>query len=110
VDVGDEVVRSSTGFATGVGGSRETCGAILAGAQAIGIRYGRTDRAIPREPAVERTGELVRAFRTEFGAVSCRDLVAPFADMADPARKAQCGRLVGFVARWVAATVAGARP
>lgn len=109
MDVTDEVVRSSTGHATGVGGARETCGAVPGGVQAIGLRYGRVDRAVRREPAIERAGDLVSAFRERFGSASCRELVERFPDMAHPARKEHCARLVGFVAGWLANTLDGSR-
>ena len=105
----DEVVRSSTGLATGVGGTRETCGAVLAGVQALGLRYGRVDRAVGREPAMERAGDLVRAFRERFSAVSCRELLERFPDMAHPSRKEHCARLVGFVSGWLVSTLDGTR-
>lgn len=95
-------MRSSTGLAGGVGETRQTCGAILGGAQAIGLRYGRVDRAVSRQPAVDHAADLVSAFRQSFGSVMCADLVRGFGDMADPARKAQCARMVGFVAERVA--------
>ncbi|MBI1736544.1 MAG: C_GCAxxG_C_C family protein [Candidatus Rokubacteria bacterium] len=108
LEVTDDVVRSATGLAGGVGETRQTCGAVLAGVQAIGLRYGRVDRADSRQPAVDRAAHLVSTFRRSFGSVMCADLVRGFADMAHPARKDYCARLVGFVADAVTGALAAA--
>lgn len=76
VAVADDVVRSATGLAGGVGETRPTCGAILAGVQAIGLRYGRVDPADSRQPAVGRAADLVSTFRRHFGSVMCADLAS----------------------------------
>jgi C_GCAxxG_C_C family probable redox protein len=103
-------VRSSTALAGGVGETRELCGAVLAGVQAIGLRYGRVDLAVSRQPAMERAAALIGAFRTHFSTVACGDLVRPFPDMAGRARKEHCARIVAFVADWLGVGLDGPLP
>lgn len=79
------------------------CGAVLAGIQAIGLRYGRVDRSVSRQPAIDRAAALVDGFRAHFSTLACGALVRPFPDMASRARKEHCARIVAFVADWLEA-------
>lgn len=97
----DEIVRAATGFAGGGGGKKEICGAVIAGIQAIGLKYGRVDKSVDRKPAMEPSGHLIDAFKERFGTVSCRELVKDFSDFNTPERKEHCARFVVSVAEWL---------
>ena len=101
LDVPDELVRASTGLAGGCGGKREICGAVVAGIQAIGLKYGRVDKSVDRRPAMEPSGRLVGEFQERFGTVSCLELVKNFSDFNSPERKQHCAQFVGSVADWL---------
>lgn len=98
----DELIRSATGLGGGCGGQREICGALIAGVQAIGVKYGRTDKSVDRQPAMERSARLVQEFKSRFGTAGCADLVQGFCDFNSPERKQHCARFVSFVAQRVA--------
>ena len=102
----DDLVRSSTGLAGGGGETREMCGAVIAGIQALGLRYGRIDRAVDRQPVLEHSARLVADFKTRFGTVSCGALLSAFPDLASRARKEHCAAVVAFVAERVEAALA----
>jgi C_GCAxxG_C_C family probable redox protein len=86
------------------------CGAVLGAVQAIGLRWGRVDRSVCRQPAIERAAALVGAFHTHFATLACADLVRPFPDMASRARKQHCARIVAFVADWLQTGLDGGAP
>jgi len=96
--VPDDVVRSATGLAGGGGGTREVCGALIAGIQAIGLEHGRVDKSVDRKPAMDLAGKLVGEFRERYGTASCRALVENFADVNSAERKEHCASFVAFVA------------
>lgn len=105
LDVSDDVIRSSTPLAGGVGETRHMCGALLAGVQAIGLRWGRVDPSVSRERAVERAADLVHRFQTTFDTLACDDLIRRFPDVASRARKEHCARIVAFVGDWLGAAL-----
>jgi len=105
------VVRSSTPLAGGVGETREMCGAILGGIQAIGLRYGRADLSVSRQAAVEHAAALVTRFRDRFGTVTCRELVQGFREISSAERRHRCAQIVALVSEWVEEALRdGARP
>jgi len=106
VDVSDDLVRSSTGLAGGGGETRGMCGAVIAGMQALGLRYGRIDRDVDRQPALTQSARLVNDFKERFGTVACGELLGVFPDLASRARKEHCASIVAFVAERVAAALA----
>ena len=100
-DVPDILVRASTGFAGGGGGTKEICGAVIAGIQAIGLKHGRVDKSVDRKAAMEPSGQLVADFKDRFGTVSCRELVKDFSNLTSPERKEHCAQFVVTVAEWL---------
>lgn len=74
-----DVFRAASGFAGGVGGSGELCGALSGGLIAIGLVYGR-DTLEPIETSeafadsMERCAQLCDRFKEEFGGLNCRDV------------------------------------
>jgi C_GCAxxG_C_C family probable redox protein len=74
-----DVFRAASGFAGGLGGSGELCGALSGGLIAIGFVYGR-DALEPIETSgafansMERCAQLCDRFKEEFGGLNCRDV------------------------------------
>ncbi len=108
----DCVPQIATGFGGGMGGCGETCGALVGGIMALGLKYGRTKGSdIERK---QRTGafvkELIGAFREEFGSLRCIELTN--VDMSTPEGMQRaidlrlhdefCPKFVEFVAAKVA--------
>ena len=83
------------------GGQKEICGALIAGIQAIGLKYGRVDKSVDRKAAMEPSGQLVAQFKERFGTVSCKELVTDFSDFNSPQRKEHCAQFVVSVAEWL---------
>ena len=70
-----QVLKAATGFAGGVGESKElVCGALSGGVMVIGLLHGRTDAQGPDEECERLCDEYRRRFLAEFGYTKCRDL------------------------------------
>ena len=96
----------------GIGRSQSVCGAINAGAMAIGMRLGQ--QGLGRDELVdearEQAGDLMRRFQETFGHVDCRILTDH--DFSDPdgyqrwresgLREDRCVKYVSFVAGYLA--------
>jgi C_GCAxxG_C_C family probable redox protein len=74
----DLLVKASSGLAGGIGRMHSVCGALLAGALALGLKYGRglneledTDKLFR---SMEHVEKLYRRFEEEFGSVVCREI------------------------------------
>ena len=70
-----DAVKAALVLGGGVGGSQSICGALNAGAVAIGLSA--TDSqpsAEERQQLTHRTRQLWRAFESEYGALDCRSL------------------------------------
>ncbi len=76
--LGNELTyKAASGFFGGISRAGLTCGALIGGVMALGLKYGR------EQPSPQRTrGEmadagirLVRWFEREYGATSCRELI-----------------------------------
>ena len=69
LQVPEEVIAMSSGMAVGIGRSGCACGALNGGVLALGMLFGRTQQAGPKDPAVvkcmELTHELHDWFRKE---------------------------------------------
>ncbi len=99
-------------FGGGIGRSQSVCGAVSAGAMAIGMRLGQ--RGVARDElageASEQAGDLMRRFQETFGHVDCRVLTGHDFNEPDGYKKWQetglredrCVKYVGFVARYLA--------
>ena len=97
----DDVVRLSSGFCAGFGGSRCTCGALAGAVMAAGLLTGRRSPEDQWEPVYDFAGELRRRFVADQDADTCAVIVARIGEMGDPERWAHCALLVGKCARWV---------
>jgi C_GCAxxG_C_C family probable redox protein len=76
-NVDANAVRMTTGFAGGVGGSRqELCGALSAGVMIIGALHGRSSSEEDRDPARRLTARLRERFAAALGTTHCDTLYA----------------------------------
>jgi len=74
-DLDPRIVRMTTGFAGGVGGSKqEMCGALSAGVMIIGVLYGRNSLEEDDEPARQLVTRYRERFAAEFGTTCCGPL------------------------------------
>ena len=70
-----QVLKAATGFAGGVGESKEElCGGLSGGIMVIGLLHGRTDSQGPDEECERLCDEYRRRFLAEFGYTKCCDL------------------------------------
>jgi C_GCAxxG_C_C family probable redox protein len=69
------ILRMTTGFAGGVGGSKqEMCGALSAGVMIIGALHGRSSLAEDSDPARQLATHYRELFAAEFGTTRCSPL------------------------------------
>jgi C_GCAxxG_C_C family probable redox protein len=119
-----EVFKAASGFAGGIGRSREACGALIGGVMAIGLAYGRekleTGKTALEQPefveAMVRSNYLCEKFKAHFGCVRCSDVQAA---VSGPDYKSyeryntveafeahdQCGKVTGPAARLAAQVI-----
>ncbi|MGE5253618.1 MAG: C-GCAxxG-C-C family protein [Planctomycetaceae bacterium] len=78
-------LRMATGMGGGMARWGTVCGVVIAGAMALGFRYGRTkaEEKEARDRTYAKVQEMIRQFDREFGAVQCRDLI--HLNLMDPA-------------------------
>ena len=70
-----QAIRMSTGFAGGIGSTKEgLCGALTGGVMVIGGLYGRTEPKAKDDKCQELSAEFQRRFEEEFGCVQCAEL------------------------------------
>ena len=109
LDVPEEVIAMSSGMAVGIGRSGCCCGAFNGGVLALGMIFGRTVPAGPKDPVVNKvmamTKELHDWFKVANGknAICCRVLTREF-DMGKGEHKEQCIRFTGLCA-WKTAEI-----
>lgn len=119
-----EVFKAASGFAGGIGRSREACGALIGGVMAISLVYGR-ETLEPGKTALEqpdfveaivRANRFCERFRAHFGCMRCTDVQAA---VSGPDSKsydrfntieafeahAKCGRVTGPAARLAAEVI-----
>ena len=101
LDVPDELVKASTALGAGLGFSRNTCAALIAGALALGLKYGRTDRSVSRKKSWSRVDQLVDRFEKEYKTVSCKKITQKFSInvFASPERINKCMDVIAFTTR-----------
>lgn len=73
----ETALKLATGLGGGIGRYGETCGAVTGGVLALGLKFGRGERAdrSAAELAHQKTGELMVAFEKVYGTCSCRKLL-----------------------------------
>ncbi len=68
------IPRIATGFAGGIAGTKNTCGAVTGAILGLGIAYGRDDADAPSTPLYQKVQEFLALFETEFASINCFDL------------------------------------
>ena len=72
-----QTIKMSTGFADGIGSTKERlCGALTGGVMVIGGLYGRTEPKASDERCQILCAEFQKRFEEEFGGVRCAELKA----------------------------------
>ena len=75
LDIRAEVIpKLATGIGAGVSLNGLLCGSISSVALAVGLKHGRTSPEEDPQPVWKMVDEYVKAFKTRFGAVNCREL------------------------------------
>jgi C_GCAxxG_C_C family probable redox protein len=110
------VLKSTAGFGAGIGGLRETCGAVSAMAYLAGLHigpYAAGDRATKTE-LYDLIKKMVREFTELHGTICCRELLEKASCTFNPnpaERTAEyyairpCARIVGSAAEIIARTL-----
>jgi C_GCAxxG_C_C family probable redox protein len=76
-DLDERSVKMTTGFAGGVGDTRqELCGAFSAGVMIIGALYGRTAIGADHSACIQKTRAYRQRFQEVMGSISCFELRA----------------------------------
>ena len=74
-EINPGVLRSSTAFAGGVGGTNEElCGALASGLMVISALYGRTDAQTNDDRCMDLAAAYRARFLEHFGNIKCADL------------------------------------
>ena len=73
----ESALKLPTGLGGGMGGRGEVCGAVTGGILALGLKYGRGEKAEKpvAQQAYQKTGELMATFERVHGASACRTLL-----------------------------------
>ena len=96
-DLDPRTVRMTTGFAGGVGGSKqELCGALSAGVMVIGALHGRSSLEEDSGPARQLATHYRERFAAELGATHCGAL---YEQMHAPGGPGSCSSVVERAAR-----------
>ena len=91
------IVRMTTGFAGGVGGSKqEMCGALSAGVMIIGALHGRSSPEEDSEPARQLATRYRERFAAELGTTRCGPL---YEQVHAPGGSGSCSVVVERAAR-----------
>ena len=106
----EQALRLASSFGGGMGGLRETCGAVSGMLLAVGLLYGYDDveNLALKRAHYARVRLLAERFREENGSILCRELLAgagqaageePSARTAAYYKKRPCAELVACAAR-----------
>ncbi len=87
--VSDEVVKLASGFSVGMG--------LAGGVMSLGLKYGRTQTAVPTPGMFEAAKELHNHFLVRRKSTCCRVLIRKF-QMGSPEHIQQCIAITGEVA------------
>lgn len=104
-----EVVALASGFGGGIGQTRNTCGAVLGAAMAVGTLRGRKD-PLAKETVAERIRELqgedgvyqvfhrfVDEIQAKYGTIMCGEMSREY-EWEGKARKKNCQEITGYAA------------
>lgn len=68
------IPRIATGFAGGISGTKNTCGAVTGGIMALGLAFGRDDADAHSTPTYEKVHQFLARFEEEFDTINCFEL------------------------------------
>jgi C_GCAxxG_C_C family probable redox protein len=97
----EEVLKCSTGFGTGIGGSGGICGAITGSVMAIGLKYGRVDVKEDNKQTFEKINKFLEGFQKRYHKQNCIDLTKTWREKGSfktPERRKYCSAIVKFAA------------
>ncbi len=97
----EEVLKCSTGFGTGIGGSGGICGAITGSVMAIGLKHGRADVKKNNKLTFEKVSEFLEGFQKRYHKQNCIDLTKTWREkdkFKTPERRKYCAAIVKFAA------------
>lgn len=101
--IDDSVIFAMTeGFGLGMGGLKETCGAVTGMFMAIGLHNSAADKSDPRKTKMQTYEDIRNAakeFEKQCGSIYCRDLKAN--TDADGTQIVGCDRCVELAAEYV---------
>ena len=86
----DTALRLASSFGGGMGGMRETCGAVTGMLMVAGMKWGYSDigNLDIKTKHYARTRELIEAFKAEHGTIVCRELLAALGEQKkDPSAR-----------------------
>jgi len=101
-------LKIASSLGAGIGGAREVCGAVNAGAIVLGCLYGYVtpDNLSEKKEHYARVSEFLDAFKNEYGTILCRELLSGLKLMNTPSERTPeyyktrpCTRIVESVAR-----------
>ena len=125
----EDLFKASFGFAGGIGGLSETCGALAAGIMMISLEHGRelenltTQSEEERRDCLQMVRDLHARYLEEYGSTTCADVhMKLFGRTFDPwdpeefdeflrlgGHVDKCTAVVGNVARWTVETLSRER-
>lgn len=104
-DMPRESMALATGFGSGMGETKNTCGAITGAVMALSSVIGRKD-PFAKETVGERirelkeiyglVGEMVQEIEEHYGTLICKELSAPLGEFEGKARKKNCMQIIGY--------------
>lgn len=97
----EAVLKCTTGFGTGIGGSGKICGAITGSVIAIGLKYGRVNITEDNMKVNEKVSEFLERFKKKYKKTDCTDLTCTWREKGKfktPERKKYCSAIVRFAA------------
>ncbi len=97
----EEVLKCTTGFGSGIGGSGNICGAITGSVIAIGLKYGRVDTTGDNSMAFEKVNEFLTRFNDRYKKQDCTGLTCTWREkdkFKTLERRKYCSAIVGFAA------------
>ena len=96
----DAIFRMTEGYRLGMGGLKDTCGAVTGMFMAIGLHNSAGDKENPRKTKMQTYEDIRNAaesFEKECGSIYCRDLKS----MQDGKQMVSCDKCVEFAADYV---------
>ncbi|WP_304508753.1 C-GCAxxG-C-C family protein [Anaerotignum sp.] len=104
-DMPKECMALATGFGSGMGETKNTCGAITGAVMALSSAIGRKD-PFAKETVRERifelkgvyslVGEMIQEIEDHYGTLICKELSSPLGEFEGKARKKNCMEIIGY--------------